>query len=126
MPNPTVTLIELVNAIVDVCNKATARGAHLKGEEIHAAVLDLYPTMPGTLFRQAIPLAVEELNQQAQRHHDDADALGAVSQEAQLISQESGVPLAGNQPLDEFLITAAATGNTRASRLLEYLQSRGG
>ena len=68
-------LSELVSAIVETCCVATEQGADLSAQEIHAAVLNLYPGTPEALFEIAVPRAVAELRRQAEKDFREAEEL---------------------------------------------------
>lgn len=80
-------LTKITEAIVDICNDATAHGEELDGGEIIARVRRRLPDAPSALVELAFPQAAARLRAEAARAFVKADAL-----EAELRRREANAP----------------------------------
>jgi hypothetical protein len=72
----TITLDEIIGAIVEICTFTIMRDEEtITGEQIEAALIERFPTIPRSLMPLAFPRAAAILRAQAKRDHEHAEEL---------------------------------------------------
>src|ERR1700730_12074555 len=86
-----ITLETVVDAIVEACNEADARGQHLTVPQMFGQVRKQYPTVPSALLERAVKPAAKRLYEDCEDRRQQAEALEALSQEVREIERETGL-----------------------------------